>query len=94
MRVLPADGLPRLEHLPQLTYTKMVIDEAMRLYPPVWVIGRTPIHDGETVGGYGVSKGMPVELFIYGLHRHPKILGRTETLYSGAFYARSRSQET
>ena len=26
--------------LPRLTYTEMVLREAMRLYPPVWVIGR------------------------------------------------------
>jgi cytochrome P450 len=31
---------PTASVLPQLTYTEMVLREAMRLYPPVWVIGR------------------------------------------------------
>ena len=31
---------PTASVLPRLTYTEMVLREAMRLYPPVWVIGR------------------------------------------------------
>ena len=31
---------PTASALPRLTYTEMVLSEAMRLYPPVWVIGR------------------------------------------------------
>ncbi len=31
---------PTASALPRLTYTEMVLREAMRLYPPVWVIGR------------------------------------------------------
>lgn len=35
------DGkIPTPAHLPQLVYTDMVLRESMRLYPPVWVIGR------------------------------------------------------
>jgi cytochrome P450 len=38
-RVL-AGRAPAASDLPRLTYTDMVLREAMRLYPPVWVIGR------------------------------------------------------
>jgi cytochrome P450 len=38
-RVL-AGRVPTPADLPRLTYTDMVLREAMRLYPPVWVIGR------------------------------------------------------
>jgi cytochrome P450 len=31
---------PTASALPRLTYTEMILKEAMRLYPPVWVIGR------------------------------------------------------
>ncbi len=31
---------PAASDLPRLTYTEMILREAMRLYPPVWVIGR------------------------------------------------------
>jgi Cytochrome P450 len=36
--------------LPNLTYTGMVIDEAMRLHPPVWAIGRAAIAYDEIMG--------------------------------------------
>ena len=35
-----AGRLPTLEDYPQLKYTRMVIAESMRLYPPVWAMGR------------------------------------------------------
>ena len=48
-RVLGGDT-PTVSHLPQLRYADMVLKESMRLYPPVWVIGRralTPFRMGE-----------------------------------------------
>jgi cytochrome P450 len=40
-----ADRLPCVEDLPKLQYTRMLIAEAMRLYPPAWTIGRRVIQD-------------------------------------------------
>jgi len=48
-RVL-AGRAPAASDLPRLTYTDMVLRESMRLYPPVWVIGRralAPFRMGE-----------------------------------------------
>jgi cytochrome P450 len=56
--------------LPNLPYTAMVIDEAMRLYPPVWAIGRAAIADDEIMG-YRVPKGWNVVLSQWLAHRHP-----------------------
>jgi cytochrome P450 len=45
--------LPTLEDLPRLDYVRMVIEEAMRLYPPVWMIVRRALNDDE-IGGYHI----------------------------------------
>jgi cytochrome P450 len=45
--------------LPRLTYTEHVITEAMRLYPPVYLIGREAVADCEG-GGFAVRRGTTV----------------------------------
>jgi len=47
---------PTVADLPNLRYTSMVIDESMRLYPPAWSVGRSPIADDEIMG-FNVPKG-------------------------------------
>jgi cytochrome P450 len=64
------DRLPRAEDLRDLRYTTMVIQEAMRLYPPVWGLTRRAIKADE-VGGYPVPAGADVMISPYTLHRHP-----------------------
>ena len=39
------DRLPTIEDIPQLPYTKMVLQESLRLYPPAWILGRELIQD-------------------------------------------------
>lgn len=56
--------------LPKLNYTGMVIDEAMRLYPPVWAVGRAAIADDEIMG-YRVPTGCNVVLSQWLAHHHP-----------------------
>jgi cytochrome P450 len=68
---------PTLEHLPQLTYTSMVIQEAMRLYPPIWVLSRKALADDE-LGGFHIPKGSMVILSPYATHRHPEFWGQPE----------------
>jgi cytochrome P450 len=48
----------------------MVIEEAMRLYPPAWGLGRRALGNDE-IGGYSLPKGAYVLLFPYVTHRHP-----------------------
>jgi len=62
-----AGGLPSFEHVPRLRYTEMVFAEAMRLYPPTWILGRRPVKDYE-VGGYTVPAGATVILSPYVMH--------------------------
>lgn len=59
-----------VDDLSKLTYTRMVLDEAMRLYPPAWVIDRNAAEDDE-IGGYVIPKGGLMLLSPYITHRHP-----------------------
>jgi cytochrome P450 len=46
-------ALPTAEDFPRLRYTEMVFAEAMRLYPPAWVIGRRALGDHQ-IDGYKI----------------------------------------
>jgi cytochrome P450 len=61
---------PTYQDLPNLTYTRMVMEEAMRLYPPTWITARTPIEDDE-IGGCRIPANSVVLLSPYVTHRHP-----------------------
>jgi cytochrome P450 len=43
-------ALPTAEDFPRLRYTEMVLAEAIRLYPPAWVIGRRALCDHQIDG--------------------------------------------
>jgi cytochrome P450 len=55
----------------KLVWTRAVISEAMRLYPPAWTIERDAAVDDE-VAGVPVPEGNTVAISPYLLHRHPE----------------------
>lgn len=55
--------------IPQLKYTRMMLDEVLRLYPPVWLIARTAIEDAE-LGGYHVPANSGVLVSAFTLQRN------------------------
>jgi cytochrome P450 len=59
---------PEVEDLPRLPFTEAVILEAMRLYPPAYVIGREAIANC-AVGGYTIRRGMTVLMSQWVVHR-------------------------
>ena len=62
---------PTLSEMDSLLYTRSVIDEALRLYPPGWLLSRRTI-EADVLGGYPVPAGTNVLLPLYLLHRHPR----------------------
>ncbi len=66
------DRLPLFEDISQLQYTKQVIEEGMRLFPPVWTVGRYA-KEADEWNGYQIEKNMVVVNYIYNLHRHPAL---------------------
>lgn len=51
-------------------YTTMVIEEVMRLYPPVWTLPRRSVGEDD-IDGWHVPAGTYVMITPYLLHRHP-----------------------
>jgi cytochrome P450 len=71
IRSVLAARAPTAEELPDLEYTRMVIDETLRLYPPTWVTARTTARAVE-VGGYRLPAGATILLSPYVTHRDPR----------------------
>jgi cytochrome P450 len=74
----PELAAPTLTQMEALSYTQQVISEALRLYPPGWVLSRRTIAADE-LGGYAVPPGTNVLLPLYLLHRHPLFWRDPET---------------
>jgi cytochrome P450 len=61
---------PTMENFRGLVYNKQVVQETLRLYPPVWVSGKRALEDDE-INGFRIRKN---DNFIFSpllLHRHP-----------------------
>lgn len=62
---------PAAADVPRLEYTRRVLTESMRLYPPAYLIGRTPINNFK-LGPYLIKKGSPVLVSPYIVQRDPR----------------------
>lgn len=69
---LLAGDVPDLDDLPKFTYTPRVIDEALRLYPAVWLISRRALQD-DRLGDYFVPAGTELYISPYFIQRHPDL---------------------
>ena len=66
------DGEATFDDVESLSYTRMVVEEAMRLFPPVFSIQRMPLEDDE-VGGHPIPAGSFVTISPYVTHRNPRL---------------------
>ena len=64
------DRDPEAEDADKLPWTRAVLAEAMRLYPPAWTIERNALADDE-VSGVRVAAGSLVAIPPYLIHRNP-----------------------
>ena len=85
-----APGLPKME---QLTYTRQVVDEVLRLYPPGWLLSRRTIAADE-LGGYEIPPDTDVLFSPYLLHRHPSFWRDPEAFQPERFDAAQESERT
>jgi cytochrome P450 len=68
---------PGFADLPTLPWAAAVFKEAMRLYPPAYLLGRRAIRD-TMIGPYRIEKGATVFVNIWQIHRRPDYWDRAE----------------
>jgi cytochrome P450 len=57
--------------VPKFEFAAQVIQEALRLYPPFWMVDRMALSD-DRVGHLAIPRGSTVVVFIYGVHHSPQ----------------------
>jgi cytochrome P450 len=57
--------------VPKFEFTNQVILEALRLYPPFWMVDRMAIAD-DRAGDLAIPRGSTIVVFIYGVHHSPQ----------------------
>jgi cytochrome P450 len=71
LRTVLGGRTPTAEDVPRLEWTRALVAESMRLFPPAWTMGRRAIAD-HVVGDYPVAKGDLVLFSQYVVHRDPR----------------------
>ncbi len=65
------DATPGWDDLAKLTYTTQIVQETMRLYPPVYSMARACVEEDE-LGGYRIRPGDTLLASVYGAHLTPE----------------------
>lgn len=68
---------PTIANMNRLPYARMVLCEALRMYPPVWLSSRWALRDCE-LGGYRIPAGAIVMPSQYVVHRDPRFYPEPE----------------
>jgi cytochrome P450 len=70
--------------VPRFEFTTQVIYEALRLYPPFWMVDRMAVAD-DRAGDVEIPEGSTVIVFVYGAHHAPKYWQNPETFDPARF---------
>jgi cytochrome P450 len=73
-----AGRTPTVEDLPNLPYTRMVIEETMRIYPPAPGISIREAQQADEVCGFKVTPGLQLLISPWVLHRHRRLWDNPE----------------
>ncbi len=89
VRQVIGDRRPTAAELMELKYTKMVLQESMRLFPAAWVLTRTSVADDE-ICGHKIPGGSMIVTSAYVTHRHPDVWENPE-VFDPERFSRERS---
>ncbi|MEZ4731543.1 MAG: cytochrome P450 [Caldilineaceae bacterium] len=76
---------PTLADLAALPYTRTVVDEILRLYPPAGMLARQVVAD-DVIDGYRISGGSIVMLIPFMTHRYPGVWAEPEQFNPERFH--------
>jgi len=85
------DRAPTAADYSGLVYTRGVIQETMRIYPPIWGLMRVAAND-DTIAGKEIKAGDRVVLFAYGAHHNPKFWDDPEAFIPERWTDKSKKQ--
>jgi cytochrome P450 len=70
--------------VPKFEFATQVIQEALRLYPPFWMIDRMAVAD-DRVGDLAIPSGSMVIVYVYGAHHAPRYWQNPENFDTDRF---------
>lgn len=82
---------PTLDDLEALPYLDQVVNEALRVYPPIWGFTRDLENDDE-IGGFHIPAGSSIFVSPYVTHRHPEFWSNPEAFDPENFGAEARQR--
>ena len=85
------EGSIEPDHLDRLVYTRAVIDEALRLYPPAPYMSRAAIQD-DRIGDLHIPAGSMVVIAPYVLHRHRRLWDHPDAFRPERFLPEERGR--
>lgn len=85
-------GAPGFNDLEKIPYIKQVTEEALRIYPPVWLFTRKAIED-DRLGEYNIPAGSDIFLSPYYLHRNKAFWDDPESFRPERFSADLQKQQ-
>src|ERR1700720_198993 len=79
--------------VPKFEFASQVIQEALRLYPPFWMVDRMALSD-DRAGDLAIPRGSTVIVFIYGVHHSPQYWDNPESFDPERFTKANETRHT
>lgn len=82
---MPPNRWPEIDDLSSFVYTRQVIEESLRLYPPGWLMTRRAVQDDQ-LGPYFLPAGTEVFISPYFIQRNPALWEQPERFDPDRFH--------